>query len=228
MLLTRGLPGLILLGALIAGAQEPAPAPNQSKWGKAISAFEAADAQAPPAEGSVLFIGSSTIRLWDLKQYFPDVATLNRGFGGSQMSDVNEYAARIVLPYKPGVIVLYSGDNDLASGKTPEAVFEEYKQFIALAAEKLPATRLVVLGVKPSPARWKLIEAQRALNKMLREHIAGLSGVVFIDTETPMLDAAGQPRKELYAPDQLHMSAEGYELWTGLVRPHLRGGATPP
>ncbi len=226
MVRTASLFELILFGALIAGAQEPAAAP--SKWEKAIRAFEAEDAQALPTGGSVLFVGSSTIRLWDLKQYFPGLPALNRGFGGSQMSDVNEFAGRIVLPYKPGVIVLYSGDNDLASGKTPNAVFEEYKKFIALVAEQLPETRVVVLGVKPSPARWSLIEAQRVLNKMLREHIGGMNGAVFIDTETPMLDETGRPRKEFFAPDELHMSPQGYELWTGLLRPHLPGGAASP
>lgn len=213
--------GLALLCACVAPAQEASEPASGRMWDNAIRAFESGDAAAPPPEGSVLFVGSSSIRLWDLKQCFPRLSALNRGFGGSQMSDVNHYARRIVLPYKPGAIVLYSGDNDIAFGKTPETVFEDYKQFFALVAEALPETRLIVLGVKPSRARWKHIEAQRALNRMIRERAAGLDQVIFIDTETPMLDEEGQPATTFYAADGLHLSAKGYELWAALVRPQV-------
>jgi lysophospholipase L1-like esterase len=198
-------------------------APPADRWEPTIREFEAQDRLAPPAPGGVVFVGSSSIRLWDLAKSFPGHRAVNRGFGGSQLADAVRYAERIVIPYAPRVVVLYAGDNDLAAGKNPEQVFDDFKQFVAKVHRALPKARIVYLGVKPSPSRWKLIDKVRATNRLIREFAAKDARLVFVDVETPMLGPDGKPRPELFRPDRLHLNDEGYRLWATLVAPHLDG-----
>ena len=174
----------------------PVPPADTDKWEKAIAEFEAQDQKSPPPKDAVLFVGSSSIRLWDLKQSFPDVATINRGFGGSQMSDVVRYARRIITPYKPRLIVLYEGDNDLAAKEPPEQVAADFDELLKIIRADLPTTPLVVIGAKPSPKRWAMIDQQRQLNRLLAERCAKDGHATFLDVEKPMLGADGQPKRQ--------------------------------
>lgn len=194
-------------------------APPTDKWEKSIAQFEAQDQKSPPPQDAVLFVGSSSIRLWDLAQAFPDLATINRGFGGSQMSDVVRYARRIITAYKPRLIVLYEGDNDLAAKETPEQVAADFDQLLKIVRADLPTTPLVVIGAKPSHKRWAMIEQQRQLNRLLAERCAKDGHATFLDVEKPMLGADGQPKANLFRDDDLHLNAEGYKLWSGLLSP---------
>lgn len=215
---------LVVLALCVrAFAQTPAaaPAPAADKWEKTIGQFEAQDQTSPPPKDAVLFVGSSSIRLWDLKQSFPDLATINRGFGGSQMSDVVRYTRRLITPYKPRLIVLYEGDNDLAAKETPELVAADFDALLKIVRADLPTTPLVVIGTKPSPKRWAIIDQQRALNRLLAERCAKDGHANFLDVEKPMLGDDGQPKASLFCDDNLHMNAEGYKLWTTLLAPHL-------
>jgi lysophospholipase L1-like esterase len=212
--------GLAGAGPLAAGEEK-----KGSPWEAAIRRFEEQDRKQPPPQGGVLFVGSSSIRLWDLAKSFPGLPVLNRGFGGSQLADAVQFAPRIVLPHKPRVVVLYAGDNDIASGRTPEQVFEDYRRFVAVVHAGLPAARILFLAIKPSFARWRLVDRMRAANRLIQEHATTDPRLGFVDVHTPMLGADGQPRRELFQPDGLHLSAQGYELWASLLRPLLAGGA---
>jgi lysophospholipase L1-like esterase len=212
----------LLLVALIAPAtaqQAAAPAAAADKWETTIAQFEAEDKKTPPPHEAVLFVGSSSIRLWDLKKSFPDVATINRGFGGSQMSDVVRYAGRIITPYKPRLIVLYEGDNDLAAKKPPEQVVDDFTALLKAVRAELPTTPIVVIGTKPSPKRWELINQQRALNRLVADRCQADGHATFLDVERPMLAADGQAKGSLFREDKLHLNDEGYRLWTSLVAP---------
>ncbi len=145
--------------------QIPAP----SVWEKEIAAFETADKKRFPTPGGVLFIGSSSIRGWrSLETDFPGLSTLNRGFGGSQISDSALFAPRIVWPYAPSKIVFYAGTNDIQAGKSPQQVFEDWKNFVAIARQKLPATPILFLSLVESPARLKNVEKVRAANALIQ------------------------------------------------------------
>ena len=144
---------------------------------------------------------------------------VQRGFGGSEIAEVIHYAPRIVLPYRPRLIVLYAGDNDLAAGKSPQTVFRDYQSFVALVRSTLPETRIVFLSIKPSGARWALVEKVRAANALVREYSATHAGLIYVDTFTPMLGADGLPRDELYLEDRLHLTPRGYALWRELLAP---------
>lgn len=184
-----------------------------------IAAFEASDRRQPPARGGIVFVGSSSIRMWDdLAADFPGEPVLNRGFGGSTLPDVTYYAPRIVLPYRPRLVVLYAGDNDIAAGHTPRQVLADYESFVRELHDALPATRLVFISIKPSPSRWELAGQMREANALIAEAIAHDSLATYVDVFTPMLGPSGRPRPELYRADSLHMTRAGYALWRERLR----------
>jgi lysophospholipase L1-like esterase len=199
--------------------------PVNDKWEKDIAAFEAQDAKTPPPKNAVLFVGSSSIRLWKLEESFPDLRTINRGFGGSEVADSVRYAKRIVIPHAPRVVVLYAGDNDIANGKSPERVLADIKQFIAVVKDALPRTKIVYIGIKPSIQRWKLIDKIRKANRLIHDYIAEQKSdkLAFVDVVQPMLDAEGKPRADLLLDDGLHLNEKGYDLWTDLIQKQIDG-----
>jgi lysophospholipase L1-like esterase len=206
--------------------QGPPRVPEQvsnADWEQDMQRFAALDAASPPPRHGVLFIGSSSIRLWEtLAADFPGVPVINRGFGGSELRDSTFYAGRIVIPYAPRQIVMYAGENDLQSGRTPRQVASDFRAFVQRVRRDLPKVRISYISNKPSPSRVALLQEQRQANALIREEAARLH-VDFIDVFTPMLDADGQPRGELFVEDRLHMNRTGYELWRRIVAPYLTG-----
>ena len=207
-------------GSLDRPPQIPAEVSN-TDWAQDMQRFAEQDQQQPPPQRAVLFVGSSSIRLWDsLAQDFPGVAVINRGFGGSEVRDSTWYADRIVYPYHPATVVLYAGDNDLANGRTPEQVGQDTAVFIERVQKRLPKARIVIISTKPSPSRANLLDAQRQANALVQRE-AHQRGAVFVDVFTPMLDAQGQPRESLFIQDRLHMNAAGYAIWKQLLAPYV-------
>lgn len=202
-------------------AEESNPPYDPSRWEKNIQAFEAKDKEKPPALGGILFVGSSSIRLWDTEKCFPGLGIINRGFGGSQMEDSVYYAPRIVLPYQPKTIAVYAGDNDIQSGKTPQAVLKDFQQFVKIVHHSLPETRIVYIAIKPSISRWDKVDRMREANHAIRAFAEATEGVEFADIDTPMIGEDGRPRPSLFRDDGLHLNEEGYALWTKILRPFI-------
>ena len=193
---------------------------NFAKWEKDITAFEKADATNPPPKGGVEFIGSSTIARWKtLAQDFPGQPVFNRGFGGSEIVDATHFAARVIIPYAPKMIVLRAGGNDLWAGKTPEQVFADFQEFTAVVHAKLPETEIVFLSLSPSLARWKQHEQEKEVNRLVKDFIGQTPHLKYLETYDLPLGADGQPRAELFVADKLHFNADGYQLLTERVRP---------
>jgi lysophospholipase L1-like esterase len=192
------------------------------KWEKEITAFEQADRSSPPPKGGLLFIGSSTIRLWKtLAQDFPNQSVINRGFGGSQIADSTHFAERIIFPYQPRMILLRAGGNDIHAGKSPELVFSDFRAFVIRVREKLPDVEIAYIALNPSIARWNEKEKGEALNRMIREYSREIPGLKYIDSSSISLGSDGKPRPELFVADKLHFSPEGYKLLAASVGPHL-------
>ena len=222
---------LLLVAALSAavGVRTPAQCPPKApaslvgagqRFEDEIAGFEAADRVSPPPRGSVLFVGSSSIRVWPhLEADFPNIDVLQRGFGGSTLDEVDHYAPRIVLPYCPRLIVLYAGDNDLAEGRTPKQILADFKTFVGLVRPPMPKTRIVFVSIKPSTARVALLAKMREANALVRQYIGTDPSLTYLDVFTPMLGPTGLPRHELFQSDGLHMNAQGYAIWQGLLQP---------
>ncbi len=201
----------------------PAPMVVSGPWAAELSAFDAQDGADPYRKGGVVFVGSSSIRFWDLDASFPGRGYLNRGFGGSQIADSIAYLGLLVLRHEPRTVVLYAGDNDVAAGKTPETVAADFATFARNLHAGLPSTRILFLAIKPSIARWSLVEQMREANRLIRNRTETDSRLTYVDVHTPMIGPDGLPRSDLLVDDGLHLSAAGYALWTSILRPHLPG-----
>jgi lysophospholipase L1-like esterase len=216
----------LVLGAEFGWSTTVLAAGSPAQWEKDIAAFEASDKTNPPPKRAILFIGSSSIRMWKtLSDDFKGFAVINRGFGGSQMSDSDYYADRIVLPYQPRQILVYAGDNDLAAGKSPEQILADVQRFVETVHRSLPEARISYIAIKPSPSRWKLADRMRTANRLIAEFTRSDKRLDFVDVFTPMLDEAGQPKADLFLSDNLHMNSKGYQLWRSRVLPFLRRNA---
>lgn len=202
-----------------------APAPREvdpfAKWEKAVLAHEKRLTANPPKPGAVFFAGSSSIVGWDVKKSFPDAGYVNVGFGGSVIADSTHFAPRILTPYKPGAVVFYAGDNDIGRGGKPEQVAIDFKAFVAAVRKGNPDCRVLFVAIKPSLARWKLFEAQKKANALVKAHCESEKGLIFVDVVPPMLGSDGTPNPELFVKDGLHMTPKGYELWTAAVKAAL-------
>ena len=202
------------------------PAADATKglpWEQAFARFADDDASHPHPAGGGLFVGSSSIRLWsDLQEQFKDLpVVINRGFGGSQLSDCVKNLNRLVTRYRPSTVLVYAGDNDLAAGTTPAEVLHRFAAFVDGVHRELPDTRIAYISIKPSPLRISLMPQIKETNALIRDYAADLDKVAFIDVYTPMLDSSGKPRAELFRADSLHLNADGYALWKRVIGPHL-------
>jgi len=192
--------------------------PDPTRFEEAIAAFEAEE---QPPRGAIVGIGSSSMRGWRnaINDDLAPLTIIPRGFGGSGMFDALHYVDRIVTPYEPRAVILYEGDNDVIWNIPPEGILTTFRAFAAAIHEELPETRIYILSVKPSPARWGHWPAMQETNELLRLESETDDRLFFIDVSTPMLDESGQPIDDLYIGDRLHMTRQGYEVWRDAVRP---------
>lgn len=184
-------------------------------------------------ERLILFTGSSSIRLWvEFESYFPDHNVINRGFGGSETSDLIYHAQELIFKYEPDQIFIYEGDNDINSGEKPKAIIKEMKQLLNMIEKNTPHPDkpIVLISAKPSPSRIHLKKQYLAYNRMLRKLSQKHPNWYFADVWTPMFNEDGTLKEELFIEDQLHMNKQGYDLWIEVIRPLLIGenSSLPP
>jgi lysophospholipase L1-like esterase len=205
----------LLLAASTLVAQQP------DRWERYVAAYDEADKVSPPLKHQIVFVGSSTIRRWDVASYFPDLTILNRGIDGTELSDAVRYIDRLVLRYEPRLVVVYAGDNDIGGGRISEQVAVDFERFVRAVHTKLPETRILYIGIKPSPLRWLQVDRMRLANQVIRAICERDDRLAFLDFDNLMLGWDEKPRRELYVEDGLHLSPQGYQLWTAVLRPYL-------
>lgn len=188
-----------------------------------IQAFKKADKKSFPPKNAILFVGSSSFTKWkDVSDYFPGYTIINRGFGGSQIPDVTRYADDIIIPYEPRQVVIYCGDNDIATGTLSATdVLQRFMTLFNIIRNKLPETNVVFVSIKPSPSREKYMSIIEDANIMIRQFLSGYRETAYVDIYHPMLDRDGKPRKELFLEDDLHMNEKGYAIWRDAIKPYL-------
>lgn len=205
----------LVLCSAWAHALKPA---DPARFEKAIQVFEAEDAAKAPPKNVTLFVGASNIRRWQsLPERFKKTPVLNRGFGGSQISDVVHFAERCVIKYQPKQIYLNAGGNDLHAGLEPKDVLASFENFVTKVRAALPKTGISFISIPASPARWDEVEKVRQANALIAASCAK-QGIEFIDVFSLLLGADGKPRPELYVEDKLHFSEAGYDVVTSAIR----------
>jgi lysophospholipase L1-like esterase len=195
---------------------------DYSRWEKEVAAYEAADRRSPSPKGGILFIGSSTIRLWKtLAEDFPEYKVINRGFGGTEIVDATYFADRLIFPHEPKQIFLRAGGNDIHAGRVPREVAADFAEFVRVVRARLPKAEVLYIAVSPAPARWGETDKYRELNRLIRAMALGMPRVGFVDAFDVSLTPDGKARPELFVKDRLHFAPEGYKLLAERVRPFL-------
>lgn len=208
----------ILLFILLANTATAQPFADE------IAAFKKQDSIRPAPKNSILFAGSSSFRLWkEMQEAFPDYPVINRGFGGSSLPDIIRYKNEIIFSYNPKQIILYCGENDLASSDTVTAqlVFERFKTLFQEIRNKIPNIPIAFVSIKPSPSRQHLMPKMEEANKLIKNFLKKKKKTVFIDVFHKMLNPDGSPLKDIFVADNLHMNAKGYAIWQKAIEPFL-------
>ncbi|NQV25382.1 MAG: hypothetical protein HQ518_13555 [Rhodopirellula sp.] len=214
--------GVFLFGTAGHATRAADAEPNFEKWEASIQKFERQDKETSPPQGANLFVGSSSIRLWKIDKSFPDFKTINRGFGGSEIADSIHFADRIILKYRPAVVLLYAGDNDISHGKSAETVAADFQKFVAVVRKDLPDAVIAFIAIKPSIKRWSLVAEIQQANEAVAAICNKDEKLTYVDIFQPMLGQDGKPRPELFLKDGLHLNEEGYRVWASIVRPLLK------
>lgn len=191
-----------------------------------IANFKKQDSIQMPPKGAVLFVGSSSFRLWkDLQERFPKKTIINRGFGGSSLPDVKRYLPDIVFPYQPARIIMYCGENDFAAAGadtlSPQTVFERFVDVYLNIRVQYPLVPFVYVSIKPSPSRRHLAAKMIAANQKIEQYLNSMPHSKYVDVYHKMLDKQGNYRPELYVKDSLHMTSKGYDIWQKALKRHL-------
>ena len=211
-------------------AAEPllAPAienPRFKQFETEVAAFAspaAADALDGPA---TLFVGSSSIRLWNVAASFPHRHAINHGFGGATTADVLHYYRQVVGNSAPSSIIVYVGENDIAEGVAPERVAANVLTLLAQLRRDHPKARIAWLSMKPTPLRWDLYPRMAAVNVEISARAKSDGQFDYVDVGSALIGAQGRPGEEYFAPDRLHMSPRGYALWSAIIDAYLAGEA---
>ena len=220
--------GIAVFGVVVScSVAEPVADPDPNRFAKEIESFAMWDSKNTVPDQPVLFVGSSSIRMWKTHESFPELPVINRGFGGSHISDVIHFAERIVLAYEPKAIVFYAGDNDVAGGKSAERVARDYRRFVRLVHAERPETRIVFMTIKPSGRRWSLWPEMKRANALIADDSAKDQRLFFADLATCLFGSDGQPDDRFFLDDQLHLNATGYAVWTRVLGPTLSKALAP-
>lgn len=199
----------------------------RSWYAPEIEAFLASDRASPPPLCSILFTGSSSVRLWDsLADDMAPAQVINRGFGGSTIADVDDNFDRVVVAYRPKAIFFYAGENDLSAGKPAAQVFADFQRFVALKSQALGDTPVYFISLKPSKLRFDQMGRQSEVNALVKQFTHRRHDLHFINVVAAMLDKG--KLRNIYREDGLHMTRDGYRIWTKLIRPAVLAESSRP
>ena len=210
---------LIMIAACSACTLQPTPRPDPRRFAGEIAAF----ARKEPEKGGIVFVGSSSIRLWSpLKKDFPGLPVVNRGFGGCVANDMVVYFETVVARHEPKLIVTYAGGNDIDDKLTVAEAFADYTKFLSMTNDRFPQARVIVNSVKIAPSRAAQVPKVNDLNRCLEAWCAGKEWVRFLESSSYLADASDQPIPAFFREDMLHLNSDGYAKWKAILEPVVR------
>lgn len=214
----------VLTGSFVqAASPKPDRYPSPSRYKERIELWVAQDKETNPPKGGIVFTGSSTITRWNdkLANDFEEVTVLGRGFGGSTIADSLAFADKTVIPHAPRQIVFYAGENDIASGLSPQGTLEDFQAFVEKVKGELPDVQILYVSMKPSPRRWSMQTRFDEANALIKAYCEATDDLSYVDIKAALLGEDGQPREDLFAKDRLHLNAEGYKILQRIIKPLL-------
>lgn len=215
----------VLLFFLAFTVGERAIAQQNFPFANEIREFKHRDSLNFPVRNGILFIGSSSIRLWnDLEQRFAGKPIIKRGVGGCELWQVVDfYTPYILFPYHPRKIFIYAGENDIAAGKNSGFVLTEFQKLWQMIHQQLPKAQIYFLSIKPSPSRAKYFNEMITANKLIREYLTGKPKSHFIDVSSVIYkENTSIPDSSLFKPDYLHLNSRGYDKWQQVLKPYVK------
>jgi len=205
----------------LSATQNQIPDPDPNRFENEISTFQEWDKKNSFPPDAILFVGSPSIRMWETGIAFPDLPVINRGFGGSHISDVLFFYDTIVKKYKPAMIVFYAGDNDIAGGKLKDQVFKDYQKLISQIFIDNPKAKFVYIPIKPSSSRWNFWPEMKEFNHLVNEFNQKNDNLYYVDLATPMIGDSSKPNDNLFLEDKLHLNEKGYTIWNSILKQFL-------
>jgi len=214
---------LVILISLVLFTAAFSQIPDPQRFAQEIETFRQWDAKNAVPVHPVLFIGSSSIRMWKTAEAFPELPVVNRGFGGAQIPDILYFMQDVLLKYRePSVLVFYCGDNDAASGKSAQEIAQDFQTFVETARKTFPALPIIYIPIKPSPSRWSLWPVMEQANDLINAFCGHTEALFYADIVTPMLATGQPPAADLFLEDGLHLTDKGYALWKQVIEPLIR------
>jgi len=212
---------VLIFVQLVCWAQTAENDPDPARFDAEIAQFQQWDAKNSYPEQAILFVGSSSIRMWKTHEAFPEYPVINRGFGGSHISDVQHFYDQVIKKYNPSVILFYAGDNDIAADKPVEQVVGDYKEITDRILTDFPDVKFVYVPIKPSSSRWQHWAAMDSANQRIKAYNEKHSQLYYVNLATPLLGSDGTPDDSYFIDDQLHLNGRGYAVWNRIVDPKL-------
>jgi lysophospholipase L1-like esterase len=214
---------LLIIALLVALVAAPLAAQAPDRFAAQVAKLVADDQANPPADGSILFIGSSIWRLWStVAQDMAPLPVYNRAFGGSQTPDMLRHFDALVVPHKPRIIVYYCGSNDVNAGESADAIAGRVHEFAARVGKSLPGTKMIFASINRSPDKEKRWDVVDAVNARVRDDFTKeFAYLSYVDLNPALFDAAGKARVDLYLPDMLHFKPPAYVAFTEIMKPVL-------
>lgn len=205
---------LLIFTVIVFSLKVLAKDPDPLRYADQIKTFALEDELIKQTQRNIVFVGSSSIRGWNLIESFPEIPTLNRGFGGSELSDIDFFLDQTVLKHQPDIVVVYAGENDITGHKSSDTVLEDYKGIVDRILFDKPNTVIVYISIKPTPTRWQLWTKMSEANEKIQVYSQQYENLYFIDVARKMLSQSGKIQQHLYQADGIHLTPMGYTLWT--------------
>ena len=195
-----------------------------------VSFLESLDFKEKAGEKDVLFIGSSSIRLWDNIQVdmYP-YSSIKRGYGGAHFYDLIHFSERLVKNHSPKAILIFvandiTGSNDLTSivgDLSPNEVKKLFRYNYKLIRSIHKHIPIFLIETTPTPKRWKVWNKILQANKKLERFCKQVPNLYFISTRDKFIGADGLPIQSLFLNDELHLNVDGYKLWSSVIKSKL-------